>query len=127
MYYSSSGLTGFLVLLAILFIVISLIFAAGSFLLGTPIGLAILGLLVIRHYWRRHQLQKAMAQAESQWQQHGGSGYGQGRVHYGPFGQSAAAGPSGADAASEAESDDAVVDRSEYSAAEDVSYREIKE
>lgn len=127
MYYSSSGLTGFLVLLAILFIVVSLIFAAGSFLLGTPIGLAILGLLIIRHYWRRHQLQKAMAQAESQWQQASGAGYGQGRMHYGPFSQSSASGPSEYDADPLAEADEAVVDRSEYSAAEDVSYREIKE
>lgn len=41
-------------ILVLLFFVMSFL-ALGGFLLGTPIGLAILTLLVIRHFYRRYQ------------------------------------------------------------------------
>jgi hypothetical protein len=130
MYQSYSGFTGLLILAAIVIFTFWIIFAAGSFLLGTPVGLALLTLLIVRHYWRRHQLQKAMNQAEAQWQQtseRSGQGYGS----FGGFGAENAA-----DAAKSrsrymetdtGESGFDGVDRTEYSAAEDVQYKELNE
>ncbi|SCZ77072.1 hypothetical protein [Acidaminobacter hydrogenoformans] len=126
MYQSYSGLTGLLILIAVVIFTFWIIFAAGSFLLGTPIGLAILTLLIARHYWRRHQLQKAMYQAQAQWQQTpGGSGSGFGS--FGGFENDGA----GNDARphseyAEEETHEAGVDRTEYSAAEDVQYKEVE-
>ena len=126
MYQSYSGFTGLLIILTIVFVVFWLIFAAGSFLLGTPIGLAILAMLIVRHYWRRSQYLKAMHQAEAEWQQANGSS------SFGPFGTSgsynaSASGESGKQSAEQyAEpAGDTGVDRSEYSAAEDVHFKEI--
>jgi hypothetical protein len=128
MYQSYSGFTGLLIILAIVFVVFWLIFAAGSFLLGTPIGLAILVMLIVRHYWRRSQYLKAMHQAEAEWQQTSGSS------GFGPFGASGGynageTGPEGkqyTDQSGNPIGEDGV-DRSEYSAAEDVHFKEIDE
>lgn len=127
MYQSYSGFTGLLIILTIVFVVFWLIFAAGSFLLGTPIGLAILALLIVRHYWRKSQYLKAMHQAEAEWQQtNTGS-------NFGPFGASGSynAGETAESGKRSAEqytetAGDAGVDRSEYSAAEDVNFKEIE-
>ncbi|MDK9709685.1 hypothetical protein [Acidaminobacter sp.] len=128
MYQSYSGFTGLLIILTIVFVVFWLIFAAGSFLLGTPIGLAILALLIVRHYWRRSQYLKAMHQAEAEWQQANGSS------SFGPFGASGSynASETGEPGKRSAEqhAEPTVgtgVDRSEYSAAEDVHFKEIDE
>lgn len=130
MYQSYSGFTGLLIILTIVFVVFWLIFAAGSFLLGTPIGLAILAMLIVRHYWRKSQYLKAMQQAEAEWKQTtGGTGAG-----FGPFGTSGgfSAGEDGQTASRQTDSSGESVthdgvDRSEYSAAEDVNYKEIKD
>jgi predicted lipid-binding transport protein (Tim44 family) len=59
--YQSS--TGGLWIGILLFIFILMSFLAiGGFLLGTPIGLAILTLLVIRHFYKRHQRKKYQEQ-----------------------------------------------------------------
>jgi len=126
MYQSYSGFTGLLIILAIVFIVFSLIFAAGSFLLGTPIGLAILAVMIVRHFWRRSQYLKAVHQAEAEWRQTAGS------TGFGPFGAGGgySAGETGqtgtqyTDSSGESLGTDSV-DRSEYSAAEDVHFKEI--
>jgi hypothetical protein len=130
MYHSYSGFTGLLIILTIVFVIFWLIFAAGSFLLGTPIGLAILAMLIVRHFWRRSQYLKAMHQAEADWQQttgNAGAGFGPfgagGGYSAGEFGQT---GSKSADSDREAMVHDGV-DRSEYSAAEDVHYKEIDE
>ena len=130
MYQSYSGLTGLLILAAIVIFTFWIIFAAGSFLLGTPVGLALLTLLIVRHYWRRHQLQKAMDQAETQWRQTSETP-GQEFGAFGGFGSDNAADAAKSRARySETETGEMgfdSVDRTEYSAAEDVKNREINE
>lgn len=126
MYQSYSGFTGLLILIAVVIFAFWIIFAAGSFLLGTPIGLAILTLLIARHYWRRHQLQKAMYQAEAQWQQTPG-GTGSGFGPFGGFGTDDTGNNSRTHSGyAEDETHEAGVDRTEYSAAEDVHYKEVE-
>lgn len=128
MYQSYSGFTGLLIILTIVFVVFWLIFAAGSFLLGTPIGLAILAFLIVRHYWRKSQYLKAMHQAEAEWQQTTGS------TDFGAFGASGGynAGETGQTGKQNTDQNrnpagDDGVDRSEYGAAEDVHFKEIDE
>jgi hypothetical protein len=108
MYRSYSGLPGFLILMAIVLFIFWIMFTIGGFLLGTPVGLVILTYLVVRHFWRRNLMMKAMAQADAEWKQSMSAGFDPG-LH-------------------DTTTDESIgIDRGEYSEAEDVHYKEIDE
>lgn len=59
---STNGLwIGILFFIVLIFSVVAL----GGFLLGTPLGLALLTLLIVRHYYKKHQRKKYQEEFES--------------------------------------------------------------
>lgn len=112
MYQSYTGVLGFLILLAVIFVGFSLVFSVGGFLLGTPLGLVILGVLVLRSFLRRSQRIKAQeAYRQPTWSQEEGQEQSSGFNE--TFNQ-------------HNHDESSVVDRTEYASAEDVNFKEIK-
>lgn len=59
-----TGTNGLWVVILMVGLLLLSFVAVGGFLLGTPVGLAILTLLVVRHFYRRYQRKKYQEQFE---------------------------------------------------------------
>jgi hypothetical protein len=115
MFRSYSGLSGLLILLVFLFLFIMVIFSIGGFLLGTPVGLAILGVLVLRHLFLRNLRIRAQ---QGNPQQPSGMSWRQQSSGWQDDQSEEDGGPGSVT--------ESGIDRSEYSSAEDVNFKELQ-
>ena len=96
-------------------------FSIGGFLLGTPIGWAILTVLVVRHFYKRYLRRKNYEAYTNSYEQ--GNGYGQSDSYYSSTTDSNS---EFASAYRQEENDEKVFSREDKNSAVDVEFTEVQ-